>query len=123
MLCPDVISGLTTTTQFALPLRNASTAAWIENVADEQATFMSYPQPDAPRASWISMATAGYARCRFEQPTITASTSDGERPACPRASWMAGIDISAWMPSSSSERVSSRGRIRAGSSTPDFSIT
>ena len=41
LLCPDVISGLTTTTQLALPLRSASTAAWIENVADEQATFMS----------------------------------------------------------------------------------
>ena len=41
LLWPDVISGLTTTTQLALPLRRASTAAWIENVADEHATFMS----------------------------------------------------------------------------------
>ena len=41
LLWPEVISGLTTTTQFAEPLRSASTAACTENVADEQATFMS----------------------------------------------------------------------------------
>ncbi len=41
LLWPEVISGLTTTTQSAEPLRSASTAAWIENVAELQATFMS----------------------------------------------------------------------------------
>ena len=46
LLWPDVISGLTTTTHDADPLRSASTAAWIENVAEQHATFMSYAQPD-----------------------------------------------------------------------------
>ena len=41
LLWPDVISGFTTTTQFAVPLRSASTAACIENVAELHATFMS----------------------------------------------------------------------------------
>ncbi|MEZ5227851.1 MAG: hypothetical protein R2710_14600 [Acidimicrobiales bacterium] len=38
---PEVISGLMTSAHEADPARSASTAAWIENVADEQATFMS----------------------------------------------------------------------------------
>ena len=59
LLWPDVISGFTTTTQFAEPARNASAAACIEKVAELHATFMSYAQPVAPRAAWISMATAG----------------------------------------------------------------
>ena len=59
LLWPDVISGLTTTTQLAVPLRSASTALWMENVADEHATFMSNAHPPAPIASWISIATAG----------------------------------------------------------------
>jgi hypothetical protein len=41
LLWPLVISGWTTSAQRAEPLRNASTAACIEKVADEQATFMS----------------------------------------------------------------------------------
>jgi hypothetical protein len=38
-----VISGLTTSTQRALPLRTALTACSMAKVADEQATFMSKP--------------------------------------------------------------------------------
>jgi hypothetical protein len=41
--CAEVISGLTTSTQRALPLRTALTACSMAKVADEQATFMSKP--------------------------------------------------------------------------------
>ena len=99
LLWPDVISGLATSTHEAEPLRSASTAAWIEKVADEHATFMSYAQPPAPSSFWISIATAGYARCRFEHPTITASTSAPVRPAWASASLIAGMAISACSPS------------------------
>ena len=40
---PEVISGLTTRTHFALPVRTALTACSMAKVADEQATFMSKP--------------------------------------------------------------------------------
>src|SRR4051794_9812438 len=59
LVWPEVISGFTTTTQEAEPLRSASTAAWMEKVADEQATFMSYAHPLPPSSFWISIATAG----------------------------------------------------------------
>ena len=123
LLWPDVISGCTTTTQLADPLSSASTPACMLNVADEHATFMSYAQPPAPIACWISMATAGYARCRFEQPTITQSTSSARRPAWASASAIAGSAISACRPSSSSPRSGRCGRSRSGSSTPTLSIT
>jgi hypothetical protein len=41
--CAEVISGLTTSTHFALPQRTALTACSMAKVADEQATFMSKP--------------------------------------------------------------------------------
>ena len=40
---PEVISGLTTSTHLALPVRTALTACSMAKVADEQATFMSNP--------------------------------------------------------------------------------
>ena len=56
---PEQISGFTTNTRRALPLRMASTPVWIPKVADEQATLRSKPKPLIPRAAWISMAMAG----------------------------------------------------------------
>ena len=41
--CAEVISGFTTSTQLALPLRTAFAACSMAKVADEQATFMSKP--------------------------------------------------------------------------------
>ena len=40
---PEVISGLTTSTHRALPVRTAFTACSMAKVAEEQATFMSKP--------------------------------------------------------------------------------
>ena len=41
--CAEVISGLTISTHFALPVRTAFTACSMAKVAEEQATFMSKP--------------------------------------------------------------------------------
>jgi hypothetical protein len=51
--------GLTTSTERALPARMKSAAVWIPKVAEEQATFMSKPNPSIPSAAWISIAIAG----------------------------------------------------------------
>ncbi len=59
----------------------------------------------------------------FDAAQITRSTSAPVRPACASALLQASSAISAMIPGSSSLRWRSRGYMRAGSSTPDLSIT
>ena len=57
--CPVQTSGLTIRIARAWPSCTLLQAAWMPKVAEEQATFMSKPNPWIPSAAWTSMAMAG----------------------------------------------------------------
>ena len=116
------ISGLITSTRFTLPAVTMSRATLMPNVADEQATFMSNAKPFVPSASCTSTETAGYARWRLEQATMTALISSGFTFACASASCAAARAISHWIECSSFVRSGSRGAMIAGSRMPARSI-
>ena len=103
LLCPEVISGLTTTTQLA-----AAVAEGIDAGLDrERRRRTGHVHVVAPTGG--AQRVLDLDRNRRIGPLEVRAADDhridvgtGDRPACASASWIAGIDISAWIPSWSS---------------------